>query len=413
MVTLDERERLVSTAAALEDNTIDFLTEMVQTPSVNPPGEYDAIHTLIKEEFESFGWETETVWTPDAVLADHGISEEYPRPNLLGYVTRGNGPTIALNAHFDTVPVDESAWAYEPFDAVVDAGRLYGRGAADSKGRIASYTLAARALHEADLLPEATVVLAITADEETGGAAGPGYLTTDGGFHPEYAIVEGYIGEVWHAAAGVVHYRVTVTGAAAHAGVNPGGGANAIVGAARIIDALDDYNSDLLTRESSVAGIESPTCTTGTIEGGVKTNVVPARCSFTVDQRVPPDFEMSALEAEFQDVVDAVALPSGTASSVEVVLRAQPHHASPDARQVQAVAENAGAILEQSVPVRGTRGFTDARFFDAAGAAVVNFGPGDEASNPHGADESIALDQVRDAGAIVAASILDIARATT
>lgn len=411
MVSSDERDRLVAAAGSLENDATSFLEEMVRTPSVNPPGEYDAIHQLVRSRFESFGWDTDTVWTDPEVLEDLGLPEEYPRPNLLGYVNRGDGPTIALNAHFDTVPAD--GWDSDPFNPVVEEGRLFGRGAADSKGRIASYTLAARALESADLIPDATVVLAITADEETGGEAGPGYLTTAGGFRPDFAIVEGYVNEVWHAAAGVIHYRVTVRGAAAHAGVSRDEGANAIDGAARILRAIGDYDDELATRESSVDGIGSPTCTPGTIEGGVKTNVVPAHCSFTVDQRVPPDFEMSELEGEFREVIESVSLPDGTSASVDVVLRARPHYAPPDAPQVRAVAENARAMLGRAIPVRGTRGFTDARFFDAVGTAVVNYGPGDDASNPHGANESIALDQVRDAGAVVAASILDIAHTAT
>lgn len=410
MVTTAERDRIVDAAGLLDDEMVEFLREMVRTRSVNPPGDYDAIHDLVESRFAGFGWDTETVWTPPEVLAELGLSEDHPRPNLLGTVAQGPGPTIALNAHFDTVPVEEGAWTYDPFGAEIDGGRLYGRGAADSKGRIASYTLAGRILERADLLPDAPVVLAITADEETGGEAGPGYLTGPGGFRPEYAIIEGYIDEVWHAAAGVVHYTVSVSGRSAHAGVNPDAGANAIVAAARLIDALDGYNDRLAVRESSIEGIGSPTCTPGTIEGGVKTNVVPAHCSFTVDQRVPPDFELSELEAEFRDTVAAVDLQEGIDTSVAVNLRAQPHQEPPDARQVQAVSENATAVLGRSIPVRGTRGFTDARFFASQGTNVVNYGPGDAESNPHGADESIAVTQIRDAGAIVAASILDIAR---
>jgi acetylornithine deacetylase/succinyl-diaminopimelate desuccinylase-like protein len=60
------------------------------------------------------------------------------------------------------------------------------------------------------------------------------------------------------------------------------------------------------------------------------------------------------------------------------------------------------------VPVEGTQGFTDARFFAAAGANCAHYGPGDEESNAHGPDESVAIDQVLDAGAVVATAVREL-----
>lgn len=121
MVSDAENAALVEAAMDLESASIEFLREMVQTPSVNPPGEYEQIHALVNERFSDWGWDTETVSTPDTVLRDLGLDPTYPRPNLLGYVTRGRGPTIVLNAHFDTVPVnDVSEWSHPPFAAEID-----------------------------------------------------------------------------------------------------------------------------------------------------------------------------------------------------------------------------------------------------------------------------------------------------
>ena len=387
----------------LEAETVSFLTDLVRTPSPNPPGEYDDVVSLLVESYESYGWDVDVVDAPEELLDAHDLP--HPRPNVLATVTEGEGPTIALNAHFDTVPVDESTWEHDPFGAAVEDGRLYGRGATDSKGRIASYTLAARALEEADLLPEdATVVLAITADEESGGHAGAGYVAEEV-LAPDYAVVEGSSRTIWHAACGVLHFRVTVEGEAAHAG-SPDNGENAIRSANRILTALFDHADELAARESEVPGVDGPTCTPGTIEGGTKTNVVPASCSFTVDRRVPPDEDIEDAEAALREVVADAA---GDASvEVERVLRARPYRFERDDPHVRAVEESAAALLDREVPVEGTQGFTDARFFARAGADCVHFGPGDGESNAHGADESVDLGQVRDAGAVVAASVLDM-----
>ena len=413
MVSAAKRKQIVSASKEHYDETVSFLQEMIRTPSVNPPGEYESIHDLVKERHESYGWDCETVRTPDSVLENLGLDPAYPRYNLLSYVTHGDGPTIALNAHFDTVPVDESEeWDHEPFGAEIDDdGRVYGRGANDSKGRIAAYTLAARALESAEVVPEnATLVLAITCDEETGGKAGPGYLVESGALEPDYAIVEGNCDSLWRGVSGVRQFEVTVRGKASHAGVNPEAGANAILGTGHLLRAIETYAEELSGEESEVPGIGSPTCVPATIEGGVKTNVVPAECSFTVDHRVPPDYDGDEVEARFEAVVDDVSMPAGTSAETAVALRADPYISGAEEMHVRAVHENAEAIFGRDLDLVGIRGFSDGRFFAQAGAKTLNFGPGDGDCNPHGADENISLDQVRDAGATVAASIVDIAR---
>lgn len=400
----DRHTVLAETASDLEDDTVSFLQKLVRTPSVNPPGEYDEVVNQLVETYESYGWDVTVEYAPEDVHDDRELPA--PRPNVLARISEGDGPTVALNAHFDTVPVEEDAWTYPPFGAEIVDGRLYGRGATDSKGRIASYTLAARTLEEAGLVPDnVTLVLVITADEETGGHAGAGYVA-DRVLQPDYAIVEGNSEEIWHAGCGVLHLRVTVTGEATHAGT-PDDGVNALLGANRLLSALADHGATLAQRESAVEGVDGPTCTPSTIEGGRKTNVVPASCTFTVDRRVPPDEDVDAAEREFRE---AVAAATGDAEvSVESVLRAAPYRFETDDPQVRAVQKSAETVLDRDVPVEGTQGFTDARFFAAAGAKCVHYGPGDDDSNAHGADESVAIDQVRDAGAVVAAAVHELA----
>jgi acetylornithine deacetylase/succinyl-diaminopimelate desuccinylase family protein len=392
----------------LEDDAISFLREMVRTPSVNPPGDYAAVLDLLRTRYGGYGWDVDVEWAPDDLLEE--LDLPHPRPNVLAYVTRGAGPTIALNAHIDTVPVEASKWTYDPFGAEIDDGRLYGRGARDSKGRIAAYTLAARALEATDLLPEeATVVLALTADEETGGEAGAGHVVGSGALEADYAIVEGSTYAVEYASSGVLTFRVDVEGASAHAGLEPEEGANAVVAAARLVTALDAHGDELADRESEVPGVGSATCTPATVEGGVKTNVVPPACSFTVDRRVPPDHDLDAAEREFREVVAGVDPPAGTTASVEVVSRTKPFRSDPEDPHVRAVARNANAVIGD-VPVRGTRGGSDAGHFHASGTKAVKFGPGGRDSNVHGSDENLALDQLRDAAVVVAASVPDIRR---
>lgn len=406
MTTEAELDDLRTAADELEAEAVEFLREMVRTPSVNPPGDYEAIVDLVRSRYESYGWDVEISHAPLELLDE--LNLPHPRPNVLAYVTRGNGPTIALNAHLDTVPVEESKWTYEPFGAEVDDGRVWGRGARDSKGRIASYTLAARALEQTGLLPDdATVVLALTVDEETGGEAGAGHLVESGALDADYVVVEGSTYAVEYASSGVLTFRVTVTGRSAHAGLEPEAGANAVVAAARLVTELDAYGERLGAKESEIPGVGSATCTPSVVEGGVKTNVVPSSCTIAVDRRVPPDHDLDEAEREFREVVDGVTLPEGTTATVETVGRTRPFRSDPDDPHVQAVARNADAVFGD-VPVRGTRGGSDAGHFHAAGVAALKFGPGDMNSNVHGPDENLSIDQLRDAAVVVAASVRDI-----
>lgn len=391
---------------ALGAEAVTFLRELVQTPSVNPPGRYEAVVDVVRSHYERYGWDVETVQAPDEVLDALGL--DAPRPNVLAWVTRGDGPTIALNAHLDTVPVEEATWSYDPFGAQVDDGRLYGRGARDSKGRIASYTLAARALEASDCLPEdASVVLALTVDEETGGDAGAGFLVDSGVLRPDYAVVEGSIDAVEYASSGILTFAVTVDGVSAHAGIEPESGANAVVGAARVVTELDAYDRRLSQQVSEVPGVGAPSCTSAMIDGGVQTNVVPPSCTVTVDRRVPPEGDVDAAARAFREQVAVVDLPAGTSVTVERIACTPPFYSDPDAVHVRAVERNAEAVLGD-VAVRGTGGGSDAGHFAAGGTAPLKFGPGDEDSNVHGPDENVSLQQVRDAAIVVAASVVDV-----
>lgn len=407
MATRKTLAELRETAAEFEDETIEFLRDLVGTNTVNPPGDYGDARDLLIETYDDLGWETETVWAPEELLREHGL--EHPRPNVLASPAHNGDPTFALIAHLDTVPVDEDAWTRNPFGGEVEDGRLYGRGAKDCKGRIACYTLAARTLEAAGLLPDdATVVVAATADEEIGSAAGAKYLVESGSFEPMYAVLEGNVDEIWNAGSGVVRYRVNVTGKASHAGMYPKQGANAILSTARVLTALEEFADDVFSRTSDVPGIDGPTCVPATIEGGVKTNVVPPSCTFTVDMRSPPDHDLDALAAEFETVVEGVDLVDGTSVEVEQFRYDPPYMFDPEGLLPRTVRRNAEAILGKDVPIRGLSATTDARFLTKAGTECINYGPGDSKSKIHGPNENIRVDQVVDVGAILAASVLDV-----
>lgn len=77
------------------------------------------------------------------------------------------GPLYCYAGHTDVVPTGpETEWRHPPFDAVIEDGRLYGRGAADMKGSIASFVVAVEGLFREGWRPQGSIALLLTSDEE-------------------------------------------------------------------------------------------------------------------------------------------------------------------------------------------------------------------------------------------------------
>ena len=161
---------------------VDLARRLIQCPSVTPM-EGGALD-LLQAELEGFGFSvTRLAFGEGQACID----------NL--FAIRGGDealPHIAFAGHTDVVPVgDEAAWSHGPFSGVIDAGRLYGRGAADMKGGIASFVGAIKALDDANI-PTGTISLIITGDEEGAAINGTVKLVEwlkDEGIIPDFCLV--------------------------------------------------------------------------------------------------------------------------------------------------------------------------------------------------------------------------------
>lgn len=410
MVSEKERREIESTVTSRLEVTIKFLQDMIQAPSVNPPGDYSDIHEVVVSRLDNSDWNTETVWAPDELLKQH--EHKYPRPNVVSTVAEGSGITIVLNAHLDTVPIDDTEWTYDPFGGTIDGRFVYGRGSKDSKGRVAAYTLASEVLMEISELPgDPTIQLALTADEETGSQAGLKYLLENEYLDCDYAIVEGHIDKIGYAMPGRLRFMISVQGMSAHAGAHPRDGSNAVLGANRLISAIDALDESFEVVTSEIYDMGTPAIVPTCIRGGTGETTVPPTCSFTVNCRVVPQQDIEAVENRIRAVMTDVDLPSGIDFDVVCTSKITPSRTDPNGDLVRLLSQNIRATTGNEVPIAGWRGITDARFFADREISWVNFGPGDEDSNSHGADEHISIDQIKDSATIVAATVLDLARA--
>jgi succinyl-diaminopimelate desuccinylase len=254
-------------------------SQLIRVDTTNPPGNESRATALIAERLRDGGLE------PTVQMWDKG------RANLVCTLPGADpgAPALLLSGHLDTVGVGAQPWSVDPFGGVVDGDRLYGRGSTDMKGGVAAMVVAFERLaedwHRAD--PARSVVLALTASEETGCQGAQAILPL---LPPIGAIVVGeatanHVG-VGH--KGVMWARLRVDGRTAHAS-RPDLGDNAVVRMAELITAVD-----ATTLDAGECVLGRPTVTPTLVAGGSGRNVVPDLCECTLDIRLTTAFGASA-----------------------------------------------------------------------------------------------------------------------
>jgi acetylornithine deacetylase len=229
----------------------DLCIDLVRTPTVTPysgdaqPAGELAGQLKVEECFRSMGAQTcridcvDSAFEPAGVLAPHG-RQVHERPNVVGTFVfgDGNGPTLLLDAHMDTVAVDR--YDGDPFAGVVKDGFIHGRGASDDKGGVSVMIEAVRALLDAGCEYRGRIVCCSVVDEECDGA-GRGSLSCIVQLpRPDAAVViDGSSGGLWNGCTGVVTAEVRVPGRAGHAAL--GNSVNAIEQAVKLFPAFSRF----------------------------------------------------------------------------------------------------------------------------------------------------------------------------
>jgi acetylornithine deacetylase len=366
---------------------IGLLSDLVRIPSVNPrmgdgSGE-EKIALYLADRLRSLGL------TPS-------ITEVQPgRPNILVSMPgQPGGPHILFEAHTDTV--SPSHGQVEPFSPRIAGDRLYGRGSCDTKASVAAAFLAL-----ASVLPvrerRATVSLAFTMGEELG-HEGVGYLMASG-FRADAAVVGEPTGlDVVPAHKGVVRWRMTALGKAAHTS-NPEKGCNAIVKMAAVIRMLEEkLIPQLGQRRHPLLG--HPTLSVGRIEGGLQVNVVPDRCTIDVDRRLLPGETWTGVRRELEEVLAPLrASDPDLQVEIEEPYQSLASMATPPDAPIVRIAQEAVRRIHGQRPVRGVPFGTDAAELSARGIPCVVLGPGD-ITQAHTSDEYVEIQQVVKAAAI-------------
>ena|SRR2546425_514991 len=198
------------------------------------------------------------------------------------------GPVLCLDACVDTAPFGEEAkWTHPPTAAVVVGGRLFGRGAADSKMGAAIFLTLLSQLHREGAPRRGDLYLLLDADEHTGEFGGAKEFMRKADPRPD-AIWIGYPGNntIVGGSRGFLRGRLSVAGTAAHSGSKRRKGINAVSRAARLVVALEDVT---LPAESDPAFSFGPSLTVTALHGGQGFSVVPDSCELNLDIRLTPN----------------------------------------------------------------------------------------------------------------------------
>ncbi len=409
-MALDTKERTVEEIVAEHfDAEIEFLAELVRTPSDNPPGDCATHATRTAQLLEQLGFEVERHPVPEDLCRANGM---IGATNLIvRHGFSGGGPVIALNAHGDVVAPGDG-WTTDPYGAEIKNGWMYGRGVAVSKSDFATYAFALLALRESNLPLAGTVELHFTYDEETGGAIGPKWLLEQGLSKPDLVISAGFSYSVVTAHSGCLHLEVEVCGKSAHA-AHPDTGSDALAAATEALRAIYGLRDRLSDVHSGIDGIDCPSVTVGLICGGINTNVVPDKVTFRLDRRIIPEESPDAVETDLRESIEhAIGNLDGISVAIRRIMLAMP--LAPIAGVERAIAtlqRTATEVFGTEVGVSGVPLYTDARLYMEAGIPTVIYGAGPRSlleANCHRADERLWIEDLRKATTVVARALVEL-----
>lgn len=360
------------------------------------------LERLLGFDTQSFRSNLELIDFVRAYLAECGIEarlvhdDSGAKANLWAVIGPPDVPGIVFSGHTDVVPVAGQAWSSDPFRARVEAGRIYGRGAADMKGFLACVMALAPELAAASLRRPA--ILAFSYDEEVGCKGVPRLIEAMLAElpPPEACLIgEPTLMQLVDGHKGKAGYRCTITGREAHSAY-PKLGANAVVAAARLIDRVAAMGDRFAAEGPYFPGFDPPHHTSGVgrIEGGSQLNIVPRNCSFEFEFRTLPDEDPMRFVREVQAAADQAILPTLLASAEEAAIEFEEVLAypglvpSPDTDFARLCRDLTGTER----PARVSFG-TEGGCFHARGVPAVVCGPGD-IKVAHKPDEWIALEQL-------------------
>lgn len=269
-----------------QDSLITLLRQLVEAESPSShPASHDRVRRILSAALTDVGYEVIEAGIPGRPRHIYARPKDRKKPC-------GNQ---LLLGHYDTVwPV--GTLGDRPF--TVNGNVVHGPGVFDMKGGLSQIVLALRAIRDLDLDVPLTPIVFVNADEEIGSRTSTTYVRmlarrAERAFVLEPAM--GDDGDIKTERKGIGRFTITVYGKAAHAGLDPEGGASAILELSHVIQTMFALNDP-------DRGI---TVNVGTIDGGIQPNVIAPHSTAVVDVRVPTVAEGDAIEKAIHGIEPA------------------------------------------------------------------------------------------------------------
>jgi len=371
---------------AFERETLDWFRALIRLDTTNPPGNERLAANYIAAQLEASGI--------DSVRLEAAAG----RTNLIARLPgsdSANAP-LMLASHTDVVPAEPKRWTHAPFGAEIAEGCIWGRGAIDMKSKCAMDLGLAVALRRARIMGDRDVILAATADEESGSQFGAQFLIEQ---HPDLVRAGFVLNEVGGftmylggrrfypiqiAEKGFVTVRMTVAAAPGHGSIpRP---VTAITRLAELITRIANAQMRVrltpplrrtlaalgLTRETVTPLFRpmlSNTVTPTIVRAGYKDNVIPGEASVILDGRTLPGEDVASFIAELRGIV-------GPEPGLEVLKSAPAAESSIDTPLYRLIAERVEAADPGAIAVPWMLpGATDSKFYARLGAVCYGFSP--------------------------------------
>lgn len=322
------------------------------------------------------------------------------RPNVIALLDfQRPGKTLLFEAHTDVVTEgDPGAWSYDPFGAVMEDGRIYGRGACDTKGNLAAAISAVHAIKRSGADLAGRIILCIPCDEEGMMIGIKDFIRRGWARGVDGAIIcEPEENQLCIAQKGAMRILVRTYGKMAH-GAMPLTGINPNTRMARLLLELEKLERREKERvgEHPYLGWPSitPTILRSPVKGEPQINVVPDQCEAALDIRTVPGQNHKSLLRQMEEIIDELGKEDPHfEASIEVIEERPWTETDQENGIVVAVADAYREITGREPVYNGVPGATDGTFLHMAGVPIVTTGAGDR-HIPHHADEYVEIDEL-------------------
>jgi len=364
------------------DNIIQLTKDLINVNSSNPPGNEKVVADILKERLEKIGLEVEY------------IEAARDRPNIIARWKGDGDKKLIIAGHTDTVPAG-SDWEHDPFNALVENERIYGRGAADMKGGLASIIDSIETLKSSGWEPKGELIFLGYSNEETGDGEEIGMRHVAKKLKANAMLIcDSTDFDIVTAEKGVLWVEVEAIGKEAH-GSRPWEGVNAIEKLGKF---LIEMNSMAFSMEHQMLG--KTTVSVNTITGGYKTNVIPAHAKARIDIRIVPGETKENILNKLEEMKKiAQQEDKDMKINFKELMYYEPVEISNEHPAVSLLVSSGEEVLGKKLEFMAEHGATGAGFFMKAGIPTIVLGPGKK-EQCHAVDEYVDIKDLENASAI-------------